>query len=63
MLSFIQTLLLFLLFLITFDLSVTKEGQENVVTNLDSVNVKQTLTGRDEGEVDRVRGCQKKLNT
>lgn len=35
---------------------VTKERQEDVVTDLNSVDVEQTLVGRDEGKVDGVSG-------
>ena len=33
---------------------VSKEGKENIVTNLDGVNVQQTLRRGDEGKVDGV---------
>ena len=38
---------------------VTEEGQEDVVTNLDGVDVKKTLAGRDKGKID----CCTKLET
>ena len=41
-----------LLFLLLFNTLVTEEGQEDVVTNLDGVDVEKTLGGRNKGKVD-----------